>query len=48
MPFETDGDRSGSRMEIGYIVKENMIQSRMGLLYVEKLRDYLEHSTGLK
>ena len=45
VPFETDGDPAGSRMEIGFIVKENMIQSRMGRLYIEKLRNDLENRT---
>ena len=45
VPFETDGDPAGSQMEIGFIVKENMIQSRMGRLYIEKLRNDLENRT---
>ena len=45
VPFETDGDPAGSRMEIGFIVKENMILSRMGQLYIEKLRKYLENKS---
>ena len=44
VPFEADGDPAGSRMEIGFIVKENMIQSRMGLRYIETLRNYLENT----
>ena len=45
VPFETDGDPAGSRMEIGFIVKENMILSRMDQLYIEKLRKYLENKS---
>ena len=45
IPFEAEGDPAGSKMEIGYIVKENMIQSRMGKLYIDKLRSYLEQRT---
>lgn len=41
VPFEPDGDKSGSRMEIGYIVKKNLILSRMGKLYIEEIRRYL-------
>ena len=48
VPFETGENPAGSKMEIGYIVKENMIRSRMGLLYIDKLREYLQHGTGLK
>ena len=48
VPFEAEGDPAGSKMEIGYIIKENMIQSRMGQLYIDKLRGYLEQRTVLK
>ena len=48
IPFEAEGDPSVSKMEIGYIIKENMIQSRMGQLYIDKLRGYLEQRTVLK
>ena len=41
VPFEADGDPAGSRMEIGFIVKKNMILSRMGLLFIDQLRQYL-------
>lgn len=41
IPFEPDDDTSGSRMEIGYIVRKNMILSRMAELYIEELDLYL-------
>lgn len=41
VPFEADQDAIGSKMEIGYIVKKNMILSRMAELYIEELKKYL-------
>ncbi len=41
VPFETDEDTVGSKMEIGYIVKKNMILSSMGELYINELGRYL-------
>ena len=41
VPFESEGDDSGSRMEIGYIIKQNMIMSNMAQLYIEELKRYL-------
>ena len=41
VPFEADEGVIGSRMEIGYIVKKNMIRSKMATLYIEELRRYL-------
>lgn len=40
VPFESDSD--DSKMEIGYIVKKNVILSKMGELYVNELKRYLE------
>lgn len=42
VPFEADEDAVGSQMEIGYIVKKNMILSRMAELYIEELQKYLK------
>jgi len=42
VPFETDGDTIGSKMEIGYIVKKNMILSGVAELYIEELNKYLK------
>lgn len=41
IPFEPDDDSAGSRMEIGYIVRKNMILSRMAELYIDELDQYL-------
>lgn len=41
VPFETDADTRGSRMEIGYIVNQNMILSSMGELYIKEIEQYL-------
>lgn len=45
VPFESDKDMVGSRMEIGYIVNRNMILSNMGELYIKELRRYLNQHT---
>jgi DNA-binding transcriptional LysR family regulator len=42
VPFEADEDAVGSRMEIGYIVKKNVILSKMGELYIQELQRYLQ------
>ncbi|MBQ9031323.1 MAG: LysR family transcriptional regulator [Parasporobacterium sp.] len=42
IPFEAGKDVTGSRMEIGYIVKKNMILSKMAGLYIDKLKEYLK------
>lgn len=42
VPFKADEDVTGSRMEIGYITKKNMVLSRMGELYIEEMKKYLE------
>lgn len=41
VPFESDND--DSKMEIGYIVKKNVILSKMGELYVNELKRYLDN-----
>ena len=41
VPFEPDSDNPGSKMEIGYIVKKNLVMSRMGELYIEEIKRYL-------
>lgn len=40
--FETDRDHPSSQMEIGYIVKKNTLPSRMGQLYIDEIKGYLE------
>ncbi len=42
VPFETEGDPSAGKMEIGYIVRKNTVPSRMGELYLKEIRRYLE------
>ena len=44
VPFETDANTVGSRMEIGYIVKKNMILSKMGELYIKEIDKYLKQN----
>ena len=45
VPFEADGTTPNSSMEIGYIVRKNLILSRMGELYIEEIRRYLDRQT---
>ncbi|MBO7335060.1 MAG: LysR family transcriptional regulator [Lachnospiraceae bacterium] len=42
IPFEAGSDIIGSEMEIGYIVKKNMLLSNVGKLYTEELDKYLK------
>ena len=41
VPFETDGDTVGSKMEIGYIVSKNIILSSIGEVYIKEIKRYL-------
>ena len=41
VPYEEDGENPNSQMEIGYIVKKNLILSKMGQLYIEEIKKYL-------
>ncbi len=41
IPFMADESNPNSVMEIGYIVRKNTIQSKMGKLYIEEIRKYL-------
>ena len=41
VPFRDDAQNPNSMMEIGYIVKKNTVRSKMGELYIEKLKEYL-------
>lgn len=47
IPFLDDERNQNSVMEIGYIVKKNMIISRMGELYIQALKKYLGKETGM-
>lgn len=42
VPFEDDAQNQNCVMEIGYIQRKNTILSKMGLLYIEALQNYLE------
>lgn len=41
IPFQEDEKNLNSMMEIGYVTRENVILSKMGELYVDKLKKYL-------
>ena len=41
VPFEAGETTPNSNMEIGYIVRKNLILSRMGELYIEEIKRYL-------
>ena len=45
VPFEAGETTPNSRMEIGYIVRKNLILSQMGELYVDELKRYLNCQT---
>ncbi|MCI8583963.1 MAG: LysR family transcriptional regulator [Dorea sp.] len=45
VPFRDDAQNPNSTMEIGYVVRKNIILSRMGELYIDKLKQYLD-TTG--
>lgn len=42
VPFEADEEKPNSQIEIGYIVKKNMILSQMGELYIDEIKRYLK------
>ena len=42
VPFEAEEDAIGSRMEIGYITKRNMILSNVAQRYIQELEGYLK------
>ena len=42
IPFASDENHPNSTMEIGYIVKKNVVQSEMGKLYIQELQKYLQ------
>lgn len=41
VPYEEDGENPNSQMEIGYIVRKNLILSKMGQLYIDEIKKYL-------
>ena len=44
IPLKADAD-TGGKMEIGYVVKKNLVLSRLAELYVQELKRYLEKCT---
>lgn len=44
IPFEGDEQNPSSTMEIGYIVRKNTTLSRVGGIYIEKIKEYLNNS----
>ena len=44
VPLEDEGDSAGNNMEIGYIVKKDVILSSMGELYIREIDRYLRES----
>jgi hypothetical protein len=45
VPFEADSDNPGSKMEIGYIMKKNVVLTHMARLYIQEIEQYLQNST---
>lgn len=43
VPFDAKAEDLNSQMEIGYIVRKNQVQSKMGKLYLEETRCYLQN-----
>ena len=41
VPLACEGTDQNGVMEIGYITRKNMILSRVGRLYIEKISEYL-------
>lgn len=41
VPLESEGGTGDNQMEIGYIVRKDQILSRMGILYIQKMEEYL-------
>ena len=41
VPFEPDDPGIASQMEIGYIIKKDMIPSKVAVLYIEEIKKYL-------
>lgn len=42
IPFDADSDNTADKMEIGYIIKQNIQLSEMGRLFIEKVEEYLK------
>ena len=48
VPFDAAGDDLCSTMEIGYIVKKNVILSKMGEIYINEIKSYLHRYASEK
>ena len=46
VPFQGDDEHPNSMMEIGYILKKNVVLSKMGKLYLQELQKYLQGGTA--
>ena len=44
VPLEEDDDSAGNNMEIGYIVKKDILLSSLGELYIREIERYLKNS----
>lgn len=42
IPFEPDKDTPNSVMDIGYIIKKNMVLSHMATIYLEEIKKYVD------
>lgn len=42
VPFESEDQSAGNKMEIGYIVRKNMLLSQMAERYIKEIRAYLK------
>lgn len=43
VPFDPQGDEEAGRMRIGYITRKNFVPSKIGSLYIEKMKEYLSN-----
>ena len=48
VPFAAGENGAGGRMEVGYIIKQNMVISNMGQLYIRELEKYLKGENAPK
>ncbi len=47
VPYEEQAGGSEDKMEIGYIVKRNLVISQMGKMYIEEMKRYLSLQTNV-
>lgn len=48
VPFKDDTNNPNSKMEIGYIIKKNLLLSKMGQMYINETKEYLKQYAGKK